>query len=57
MLLAAIDIVKQEIRKGADLKEMQQNDILKEWKSWGKHLTCDMWIKTIYECLKQKASG
>jgi len=56
MLLATIDIVQQELKNGTDLKEMQEKDILKEWKSWGKHLTSDMWIKTIYECVKQKVS-
>jgi len=54
MLLATMNIVKQEMKMGADLKEMQEKDILKDWKSWGRHLTCDMWIKTIYECVKRK---
>jgi len=54
MLLATVNIVKQQMKRGADLKEMQEKDILKEWRSWGKHLTCNMWIKTIYESLNQK---
>ncbi len=53
MLRATVEIVKEEIEKGAGLKDMQEGKILKTWESWGKHITCNMWIETIYRCLLQ----
>jgi cyclase len=54
MILSTIAIVKEEMKMDASLKDMQEKEILKDWKDWGKHITCDMWIETIYECMKRK---
>ena len=32
-------IVEEEMNKGASLEEMQERNILKDWSSWGKHIT------------------
>jgi hypothetical protein len=45
--------VKGEMKMGVSLKEMQEKEILKNWKDWGKHITCNMWIETIYECINR----
>jgi cyclase len=52
MILSTTEIVKGEMEIGASLKDMLEKEILKDWKDWGKHITCDMWIETIYECMK-----
>jgi len=52
MLSSTIEIVKEEMKLGVSLKDMQKNEILKEWKDWGQHVSCDMWIETIYKCMK-----
>jgi cyclase len=53
MLLATVEIVKEEMKLGAGLKEMQEKEILRDWENWGKHITCDKWIETIYRCLSR----
>lgn len=54
MILSTVAIVKNEMRKGMSLQEMQRKEILKEWKEWGKHITSEMWIEIIYECARRK---
>lgn len=53
MLLGTVEIVKEEMKRGAGLKEMQEKGILRDWESYGKHITCDIWIETVYRCLSQ----
>jgi len=53
MLISTIEIVRMGMKDGKSMEDMQQGGILDEWKDWGKHVTCDMWIKTIFQCLKQ----
>jgi glyoxylase-like metal-dependent hydrolase (beta-lactamase superfamily II) len=52
MIRSTIEVVKNEMKTGASLKDMQEKEILRDWSGWGEHITCDMWIATIYECLK-----
>ena len=54
MMQSTIEIVKAKMKMGASLKDMKEKEILKDWNDWGKHITCDMWIETIYECMKRK---
>jgi cyclase len=51
MLISTLEIVNEAIQKGRNLEEMKKAQILNEWEDWGKHVTCDMWIETIYRCL------
>jgi len=53
MLLTTVEIVKEKMKMGAGLKELQEKEILRDWENWGKHITCDMWIETIYRCLSK----
>lgn len=52
MIVSTTEIVKREMKMGTSLKEMVEKKILKNWKDLGGHITCDMWIETIYECIK-----
>ncbi len=54
MLISTIETVREAIKDGKSLEEMQQEGILDEWEDWGKHFTCDMWIETIFRCLRQE---
>jgi glyoxylase-like metal-dependent hydrolase (beta-lactamase superfamily II) len=51
MLNSTVRIVQNEINKGKSLLEMQNGKILVDWEDWGKHVTTDMWIETIYRSL------
>jgi len=55
MLISTVEIVRRGMMDGKSLEDMQRERILDEWKDWGKHVTCDMWIKTIFHCLRQKS--
>ena len=54
MVISTIGIVRMAIEDGKSLEDMKRAGILDEWDAWGKHLTCEMWIETIFHCLKQK---
>ena len=54
MLISTIEIVRAAMKEGRSLEDMQRKKILEEWEDWGTHVTCDMWIKTIFRCLEQK---
>lgn len=48
MVIATTEIVKKEIDNGKKLDEIKKNNVLKDWKDWGKAFTCDDWIEIIY---------
>jgi cyclase len=48
MVIATSEIVKKEKEKGKTIEEMKKENILKDWKEWGKAFTCDDWIEIIY---------
>ncbi len=51
MLQTTIDVVRKEIQSGKTLEEIQRDEVLREWESWGKFLrsvTTNDWIETIY---------
>ncbi len=54
MLTSTFEIVRTGMMAGKSLEEMQRERILFEWEDWGKHVSFDMWIKTIFQCLRQK---
>lgn len=56
MLISTLEIVHDAIQKGKNLEEMKKAQILNEWEDWGNHVTCDMWIETIYRCLTNSAT-
>ncbi len=52
MLLKTIAKVRIEMKKGRSVEDMQQANVLKEWKSWGEFLSflnADYWIESIYK--------
>jgi cyclase len=51
MIIITMEIVRNEMKRGKSLEDMKKNEILREWRDWGKHVTCDMWIETIYHSL------
>ncbi len=51
MIITTLEIVRNEMRKGKSLEDMKKYEILRDWEDWDKHVTCDMWIETIYHCL------
>lgn len=57
MLKTTTRIVRDELQKGKTLVEMQEEDILEDWKDWGTHVSCDMWIETIVRCLDTDEKG
>jgi glyoxylase-like metal-dependent hydrolase (beta-lactamase superfamily II) len=51
MLQATIDIVLDEMLSGKELEELQADEVLRDWESWGTYLkavSTDDWIETIY---------
>lgn len=57
MLISTIEIVSSAMKDGKSLEDMQREGILNKWEDWGKHVTCDMWIETIFQCLKQRKNN
>ncbi|UCE60519.1 MAG: MBL fold metallo-hydrolase [Phycisphaerales bacterium] len=52
MLLKTIGAVNQQIKAGKSVEQMQQEDVLGEWESWGdflRFLNTDNWIRAIYD--------
>lgn len=54
MLSSTLKIVKDEMEKGMPIVDMKKKSILKDWENWGKHVTTEMWIETIYQSLTDK---
>lgn len=52
MIQKTLDLITQAIKKNKSVEEMQQQDLLKDWKSWNgvlfKELNADRWIRMIY---------
>jgi len=52
MIEKTLAIIENEIKKGKSLEQMQQDDILKDWKKWNgvlfKELDANTWITMIY---------
>lgn len=57
MLNTTIGIVRNEMKKGLTVKEMQKNDILKDWVEWGDFLSFlnkNSWIEYIFRSYSKK---
>jgi glyoxylase-like metal-dependent hydrolase (beta-lactamase superfamily II) len=55
MLVATIEIVKKGMQEGKSVEELKQEDVLKDYKSWGiflEFLDTDYWITSIHESYK-----
>jgi glyoxylase-like metal-dependent hydrolase (beta-lactamase superfamily II) len=57
MLKTTTRIVRDGLQKGKTSAEMQEENILEDWKDWGAHVSCDMWIETIVRCLDADKKG
>ncbi len=57
MLISTVEIVRREMMNGKSLEDMQRERILDDWEDWGEHVTCDMWINTIFHCLRKKTNS
>lgn len=53
MILDTVSVVRREMTAGKSLEEMQKAGILGNWKQWGKHITCDLWIRIIHHSLSK----
>ncbi len=54
MIRASVDTVKNGIRKGRTLEEIQKSGLPAEWKSFsGGYLTTDRWLALVYKALKK----
>jgi cyclase len=48
MISETTKLVKEELAKGNTVEQLQQNNILKEWESWGQgFVNANLWIQTI----------
>jgi hypothetical protein len=56
-LMVPTRMVRDELQKGKTLAEMQEDNILEDWKDWGTHVSCDMWIETIVRSLDADKKG
>jgi glyoxylase-like metal-dependent hydrolase (beta-lactamase superfamily II) len=55
MLVATIEIIKKGMQEGKSVEELKQEDVLKDYKSWGiflEFLDTDYWITSIHESYK-----
>ncbi|MFH2096347.1 MAG: MBL fold metallo-hydrolase [Bacteroidota bacterium] len=52
MLETTISIVKTEKEKGKGLQQMINENILKDWESWGVAFSCADWISFIYNSIE-----
>ncbi len=56
MLLATIEIVRKEMKKGKSVEETKNAKVLDRWKDWGVYLeflNTDYWIDAIYRSYQQ----
>lgn len=57
MLSDTIKIVRQGMKSGKSIEDMRQEDVLKDYKSWGvflEFLNTDTWIEFIYQSYKNQ---
>lgn len=57
IITTTTNIIREELKNGRSLGEMQKANILKDWEAWGKHVSCSLWIKTIFHSLTKKNKG
>ena len=54
MLTESMERVREQMKNGKDLEEIQANGVAEEWTEWGGgFISTDLWLETVYESLSQ----
>ena len=54
MLIKTSDIIRTELDKGKDTRELQKEDILADWKPWESYVDRNAWIKYWVDAIKNQ---